>query len=118
MAAPPATYRYGPTGLGLEVPAAPPRPVLVPSASPGAVIRKGMRALWDQEPVLELTRRQLQSEAIRAGIAGRTGTYAQAAQQTGFAAALQQLAGPREVGPLARAYERAWGRPISDGSLF
>jgi hypothetical protein len=118
MAAPSGTYRYGPTGLGLEAPTPVPRPVLIPAPTPGAMVRRGMRRLWDEEPVMEMTRRQLESEAIRSGIAGRSGSFSRIAAETGYSQALQRLAGPRETGPLAEAYKRAWGRPFGNASMF
>lgn len=118
MAAQGTMYRYGPTGPGLEAPTAVPRPVLIPAPTPSAVVRHGMRKLWDEEPVMELARRQLETGALRTGISGRSGSYSRAAAETGFSQALKQLAGPRETGALAEAYERAWGRPVGDGSMF
>ncbi len=78
-------------------------------ATPAGVLRQRVRAAWDQEPSLEMTRQALKSEAVRSGIAGTTGSYGDAARRTGFSQALSQIAGPREIGPLAQLYKRAWG---------
>jgi hypothetical protein len=108
MSAPSSTYRYGPaqgTGSpGLEAL----RTALGPS-SPSGILRQSMRTAWDH-PILEATRNELQAEAFRAGIAGRTGTYSQAAERTGFARELSRIAGPKETGALAEHFRRAWGK--------
>jgi hypothetical protein len=111
MAAATATYRYGQAGTVLEAPGplpqAPSRPAYVPLPTPGGVVRKVLRRAWDEEPILEATRRQLQAGAARAGISGRSGEYGLAAQRTGFSQELARIAQERELDAL---YANAWGK--------
>lgn len=114
------TYSYSSSGPTPR--ASPRRPVELPAATtPGsesrAILSKSARRAWETEP-LELQRDILRLSAIHAGIAGRTGTYAEAAQRTGFARELQRIAGPRELGPLAQAYARAWGKSMPNPPSF
>lgn len=92
-----------------------------PTSTPGSesrhLLSKTVRRAWESEP-LELQRDILRLSAVQTGIAGRTGSYSQAAERTGFARELQRIAGPKEIGPLAQAYARAWGRPIPVSSMF
>lgn len=108
------TYRYGRYGIPslageLERPVERRFVPLPGRAAAAGALRQRVRAAWDEEPSLEMTRQALKSEAVRSGIAGTTGSYGEAARRTGFSQALSQIAGPRETGPLAQLYKRAWG---------
>lgn len=112
MTASASTYQYGPTGIGGGATRAPARSAPIPFApsDASAVLRRTVRRAWDEEPALERTRRALQREAARAGIAGATGTYGEAARRTGFSDELRRIAGPKEIGALASLYRSAWGQ--------
>jgi hypothetical protein len=110
VAASTSTHRYGPATdpaiPGLDYLRGP----AIPSNAP-AILRRFVLRAWE-EPALEATRVQLQDGAMRAGISGHTGSYAQAAERTGFARELQRISGPRETGALAEHFKRAWGKSV------
>ncbi len=121
MVAPASTYRYGPAGGGIGTPPRAPVAPMPPahiSSAPAAILRRTLRSAWDHEPLLERTRRQLQAEAQRAGIAGATGSYRAAAERTGFALELSRIAGPKETGALAEHFKRAWGKTVDYATMI
>lgn len=102
------TYSYGQGAPLSSSPFLPSPPATRPRSEPAAVLSVEGRRLWDT-PLFQRQRESLRARASEAGIAGKTGSYASAAERTGFSHELQRIAGPKEVGLLAELYRRSWG---------
>ncbi len=111
-----SVHRYGPQAERVQTTQS--QAVGPPGISEASkVLRRSIRNAWE-DPALEATRSELQAGAARAGIAGHTGSYARAAEVTGFARELSRLAGPKETGVLAEHFKRAWGKHVDLSPLF
>jgi hypothetical protein len=102
------TYSYGQGATLSSSPSLPSPTATIPRSEPASVLSVEGRRLWDT-PLFQRQRESLRVMASEAGIAGKTGSYASAAERTGFTRELQRIAGPKEIGPLAELYKRAWG---------